>query len=156
MTTLKEWKERRPASDLKETVTFYHPSFGYYRTVNNLFYAAIFGGDSYQAARFSVTEPAQDGTATISMTITFVAGAENVRNTLKTWRGAQRMSAISCTYSVWDNIGDSAALNAYSLYVKDVSLDANNVTVTASLTNPLSLANPIIYTTKDYPGLLNL
>ena len=66
------------------------------------------------------------------------------------------MSAISCTYSVWDNIGDSAALNAYSLYVKDVSLDANNVTVTASLTNPLSLANPIIYTTKDYPGLLNL
>ncbi len=156
MTTLKEWKERRPASDLKETVTFYHPSFGYYRTVNNLFSPAEFGGDSYAPARFSVTEPAQDGTATISMTITFVAGAENVRNTLKSWRGTQRMTAISCNYSLWDSIGDSVALNSYSLYVKDVSLDANNVTITASLTNPLSLANPIIYTTKDYPGLLNL
>ena len=71
MPTLREWKERRPASDIKQTVEFYHPAFGYYRVVNNLFRPATFGGNAFEPARFSVTEPAQDGTAVISMTITF-------------------------------------------------------------------------------------
>ncbi|HFZ1434484.1 TPA: hypothetical protein ACIJUB_005652, partial [Klebsiella pneumoniae] len=82
MPTLREWKERRPASDIKQTVEFYHPAFGYYRVVNNLFRPATFGGNSFEPARFSVTEPAQDGTAVISMTITFVAATEHVRQTL--------------------------------------------------------------------------
>ncbi len=63
MPTLREWKEQRPASDIKRTVEFYHPAFGYYRVVNNLFRPATFGGNSFEPARFSVTEPAQDGTA---------------------------------------------------------------------------------------------
>nr|MBG2320435.1 hypothetical protein [Klebsiella pneumoniae] len=56
MPTLREWKERRPASDIKQTVEFYHPAFGYYRVVNNLFRPATFGGNSFEPARFSVTE----------------------------------------------------------------------------------------------------
>jgi hypothetical protein len=36
----------RPASDIKQTVEFYHPAFGYYRVVNNLFRPATFGGNS--------------------------------------------------------------------------------------------------------------
>lgn len=99
MPTLREWKERRPASDIKQTVEFYHPAFGYYRVVNNLFRPATFGGNSFEPARFSVTEPAQDGTAVISMTITFVAATEHVRQTLKSWRGAARMTPIKCLYS---------------------------------------------------------
>ncbi len=49
MPTLREWKERRPASDIKQTVEFYHPAFGYYRVVNNLFRPATFGGNSFRA-----------------------------------------------------------------------------------------------------------
>lgn len=153
MPTLREWKERRPASDIKQTVEFYHPAFGYYRVVNNLFRPATFGGNSFEPARFSVTEPAQDGTAVISMTITFVAATEHVRQTLKSWRGAARMTPIKCLYQQWNAIGDSASLKDWTLYVSDISADANNVTVDAGFTNPLTLANPIIYTTELYPGL---
>lgn len=156
MPTLREWKERRPASDIKQTVEFYHPSFGYYRVVNNLFQSATFGGNAFEPARFSVTEPAQDGTAVIAMTITFVAASEHVRQTLKSWRGAGRMTAISCRYQQWNAIGDSVPMKSWSLFVKDVSADGNNVTINAGKTNPLTLANPIIYTTKDYPGLITV
>lgn len=152
MPTLREWKEKRPASDLKQTVAFSHPNFTY-RVVNNLFRAAQFGGVDFEPARFSVTEPAQDGTATPEMVITFVQASEHVRQTLKSWRGAARMSPISCTYQQWDSIGDAYPMKTWDLYVKDISADGNNVTVNVGLTNPLTLANPIIYTTDLYPGL---
>ncbi|WP_274818619.1 hypothetical protein, partial [Klebsiella pneumoniae] len=119
MPTLREWKERRPASDIKQTVEFYHPAFGYYRVVNNLFRPATFGGNSFEPARFSVTEPAQDGTAVISMTITFVAATEHVRQTLKSWRGAARMTPIKCLYQQWNAIGDASSLKDWTLYVND-------------------------------------
>ncbi|WP_416413757.1 hypothetical protein [Pantoea sp. App145] len=153
MPTLREWKERRPASDLKQTVVFSHPAFGDYRVVNNLFQSAQFGGVDFEPARFSVTEPTQDGTATIALVITFVAASEHVRQTLKSWRGAARMSPISCVYQQWDAIGDAYPVKTWSLYVKDISADGSNVTVNVSVTNPLTLANPVIYTTQLYPGL---
>ena len=136
MPTLREWKERRPASDIKQTVEFYHPAFGYYRVVNNLFRPATFGGNSFEPARFSVTE--------------------HVRQTLKSWRGAARMTPIKCLYQQWNAIGDASSLKDWTLYVNDISADASNVTVTAGKTNPLTLANSIIYTTKDYPGLITV
>ncbi|MBD4644861.1 hypothetical protein GUG48_20885, partial [Xanthomonas citri pv. citri] len=120
------------------------------------FRPATFGGNSFEPARFSVTEPAQDGTAVISMTITFVAATEHVRQTLKSWRGAARMTPIKCLYQQWNAIGDTASLKDWTLYVNDISADASNVTVTAGKTNPLTLANSIIYTTKDYPGLITV
>ncbi|HHT0394655.1 TPA: hypothetical protein ACTW08_003225 [Raoultella planticola] len=156
MPTLREWKERRPASDIKQTIEFYHPAFGYYRVVNKLFREAMFGGNVYQPAAFSIVEPTQDGSAIISMAITFLQGAEDVRNTLKSWKGVGRMTPITCKYQQWNAIGDSEPMKTWSMFVKDVGADGSNVTVNSGKTNPLTLANPIIYTTKDYPGLINL
>lgn len=156
MPTLREWKERRPASDIKQTIEFYHPAFGYYRVVNKLFRDATFGGNVYQPAAFSIVEPTQDGSAIISMAITFLQGAEDVRNTLKSWKGVGRMTPIICKYQQWNAIGDAEPMKTWSLFVKDVGADGSNVTVNSGKTNPLTLANPIIYTTKDYPGLINL
>lgn len=156
MTTLREWKERRPASDIKQTIEFSHPAFGYYRVVNKLFRDATFGGNVYQPAAFSIVEPTQDGSAIISMAITFLQGAEDVRNTLKSWKGVGRMTPIACKYQQWNAIGDVEPMKTWSLFVKDVGADGSNVTVNSGKTNPLTLANPIIYTTKDYPGLINL
>ncbi|HCM7359281.1 TPA: DUF1833 family protein [Klebsiella aerogenes] len=156
MTTLREWKERRPASDIKQTIEFYHPAFGYYRVVNKLFQEATFGGNPYQPAAFDITEPSQTSTSIIMMTITFMQGAEEVRKTLKTWRGAARMTEITCKYQQWNAIGDVEPMKTWSLFVKDVAADGTNVTVNAGKTNPLTLANPIIYTTKNYPGLITV
>ncbi len=152
MPTLREWKERRPASDLKQTVVFSHPAFTY-RVVNNLFQPARFGGVEFEPARFSVTEPAQDGTVTVALVITFVTASEHVRQTLKSWRGHARMAPIACVFQQWDAIGDAYPMKTWSLYVKDISADGSNVTVNVGVTNPLTLANPIIYTTQLYPGL---
>ena len=156
MTTLREWKERRPASDIKQTIEFYHPAFGYYRVVNKLFQEAMFGGNLYQPAAFDITEPTQNGSAIISLVITFLQGAEEVRNTLKKWSGRERMAPVTCKYQQWSAIGDVEPLKTWSLFVKDVGADGTNVTVNAGKTNPLTLANPIIYTTEGYPGLINI
>ncbi|WP_159874238.1 MULTISPECIES: hypothetical protein, partial [unclassified Raoultella] len=105
MPTLREWKERRPASDLKQTVIFYHPSFGYYRLVNNLFQEATFGGNVYEPARFEIVEPAQDGEAVLSTKISFAMFTQDVKGVLKGWTGAARMIPIQFTYQIWDQIG---------------------------------------------------
>nr|WP_318382382.1 hypothetical protein [uncultured Enterobacter sp.] len=156
MPTLREWKERRPASDLKQTVTFSHSSFGTDRLVNNLFQPATFAGNLYQPARFEIIEPAQDGTTTINATITFAALSQDIKQRLKLWRGASRMEPINFRYDIWESIGDAVPLKTYSMYVRDASAAAENVSVTAGMTNPLSVAYPLIYTVKEYPGLSNV
>lgn len=156
MPTLREWKERRPASDLKYTVEFYHSSFGYYRIVDKLFRPAVFGGNEYQPSRFSVVEPVQDGTTDISLTITILAGAQEVRQILKKWRGQARMSPISVKYQIWQNIGDETPMKTFSVFVKGVPVGAEDITVNGGLTNPLTLANNTIYTYQQFPGLLSL
>lgn len=156
MTTLREWKERRPASDLKQTVKFYHPSFGTYRLVNNLFQNAEFGGEIYEPSRFEIVEPAQDDSALLSTKISFSMFTQDVKGALKNWHGAARMTPIQFTYQIWDQIGDLTSLKTYSLFVKDVSADADNVSITVGTSNPLTVANTIIYTTRDYPGLSNI
>lgn len=156
MPTLREWKERRPASDLKQTVVFSHSAFGTERLVNNLFQPAQFGNEEYQPTRFDFTEPAQDGTTTLSATMTFAALAQDIKQRLKSWRGAARMEPITFRYGIWGNIGDAEPLKTYSLYVSEVAAAPENVTVTVGMTNPLTVATKVIYTVDLYPGLSNL
>lgn len=156
MPTLREWKERRPASDLKQTVTFSHSAFGTDRLVNNLFEPATFGGNLFQPTRFDFSEPAQDGTTTLNATITFAALSQDIKQRLKLWRGPARMEPITFRYDIWENIGDTTPLKTYSMYVRDVSAAAENVSTTVGMTNPLTVATSIIYTVDQYPGLSNI
>lgn len=156
MPTLREWKERRPASDLKQTVTFSHSAFGTDRLVNNLFEPATFGGNVFQTTRFDFSEPAQDGTTTLNATITFAALSQDIKQRLKLWRGPARMEPITFRYDIWENIGDTTPLKTYSMYVRDVSAAAENVSTTVGMTNPLTVATSIIYTVDQYPGLSNI
>lgn len=156
MPTLREWKERRPASDLKQTVTFSHSAFGIDRLVNNLFEPATFGGNLFQPTRFDFSEPAQDGTTTLNATITFAALSQDIKQRLKLWRGPARMEPITFRYDIWENIGDATPLKTYSMYVRDVSAAAENVSTTVGMTNPLTVATSIIYTVDQYPGLSNI
>ncbi|WP_220703736.1 hypothetical protein [Citrobacter braakii] len=156
MPTLREWKERRPASDLKQTVTFSHSAFGTDRLVNNLFQPASFAGSQYQPTRFDFSDPAQDGTTTLNASITFAALSQDIKQRLKLWRGPARMEPITFRYDIWENIGDTVPLKTYSMYVRDVASAAENVSVTVGMTNPLTVATNIIYTVDLYPGLSNL
>lgn len=156
MPTLREWKERRPASDLKQTVVFSHSAFGADRLVNNLFEPATFNGQVYQPTRFDFSEPAQDGTTTLNATITFASLSQDIKQRLKLWRGPARMEPILFRYDIWENIGDTAPLKTYSMYVRDVAAAAENVSVTVGMTNPLTVATSIIYTVELYPGLSNI
>ena len=155
MTTLREWKERRPNYALLETVTISHINFPQpYRCITNKFYDTVIAGNTFKPSSFSVTEPAQDGTAALNLTLTFLMGAEEVRSIMKSyWQGAGRMSPISCLYQIWNSANDTQALLSYNLYIKDISSDATNVTLTLSLTNPLTLGSDKIYRISDYPGL---
>lgn len=156
MPTLREWKERRPASDLKQTVTFSHSAFGTDRLVNNLFEPATFGGNAFHPTRFDFSEPAQDGTTTLNATITFAALSQDIKQRLKLWRGPARMEPITFRYDIWESIGDTKPLKTHSMYVRDVAAAAENVSTTVGMTNPLTVANNIIYTVDQYPGLSNI
>ncbi|MEX9880837.1 hypothetical protein AB7X05_04550 [Providencia rettgeri] len=48
---------------------------------------------------------------------------------------------------------DTDALSEWSLYVKDCSLDAESVTVTLSMNNPLNKNVGRIYTMEEFTGL---
>lgn len=157
MTTLREWKERRPNYALIETVVFNHASFDSpYRVAANQFKDIVLGGDDYSPSSFTVTEDAQDGTASISMTVTFASGSEDVRTIMKKWRGLSRMAPISATYAIWENPGAGVAMSNYTLYVKNISMDSSSVTLSLSLTNPLTVGSSIVYKPDDYPGLRSL
>lgn len=80
---------------------------------------------------------------------------QDVKGVLKGWTSAARMIPIQFTYQIWDQIGDTTRLKTYHLFVKDVSANADNVSITVGMSNPLSVTNPIIYTTRNYPGLSN-
>lgn len=154
MTTLKEWKENRPNYSLLETLAFTHTSFpNGYQVIKDAFSDVVIAGQTYKPSSFTVSEPEQDGTASISMTITFLMGAEDVRTIMKSWKGPLRMSPISCTYCMWASSKDSSPILTRTLYVKDVSSDATNVLVTLSLTNPLTLGTDKTYRVSEYPGL---
>lgn len=155
MTTLREWKEKRPNYALLETLIFSHPNFpDDYRAIANQFYNRTISGLLFEPSSFSVTEAAQDGTAAISITVAFLTGAEDIRSIMKKyWVGAARMQPITCKYQLWNSLNDTDPMTTRTLYVKDISNDATNVSVTLSLTNPLTLGSSKIYRVTEYPGL---
>ncbi|MEG1349406.1 MAG: DUF1833 family protein, partial [Hafnia sp.] len=110
----------------------------------------------FQPTRFDFSEPAQDGTTTLNATITFAALSQDIKQRLKLWRGPARMEPITFRYDIWENIGDPTPLKTYSMYVRDVSAAAENVSTTVGMTNPLTVATSIIYTVDQYPGLSNI
>ncbi|WP_239975316.1 hypothetical protein [Cronobacter sakazakii] len=69
MPTFRAYKQQRPTRGLYDTMTFYHPSFGYIRLVDKQFFDKTLGGQVYKPARFEIEESQQSGTPVIDATV---------------------------------------------------------------------------------------
>lgn len=155
MTTFREYKSQRPNRILYETITFYHSTFGYVRLVNMQVYPKTFAGQVYTPCRMEISESQQSSTPVINSTIKFSRLAQDFKKQLKQWRSYSRVTPISATYQRFDAADMNTPLKPWTLYVKDVSMDANDVTCTLTLQNPINNNIASLYNTTEFPGLKN-
>ncbi|WP_145602947.1 hypothetical protein [Yersinia intermedia] len=96
-------------------------------------------------------ERAQKRTNAIELEVQVMNGISS-----KGWTGAQRMIPITAVYQKWDSIDMTVAVSTWSLFVKDISMDENDVTATIALKNPMVNNVGKLYNTTDFPGLINI
>ncbi|WP_031519249.1 hypothetical protein [Siccibacter colletis] len=154
MSTLREIRAQRPNRIQYETVTFYHPSFGYVRIVNNQVFPKTLAGNQYLACRFELTESQQSSTPVIDSTLKFSRLAQDFKVKLKLWKGAGRITPITATYALYD-ADMSTLLRSWVLYVNDCNMDAADVTVSLSMTNPINKNVGLLYDPAEWTGLIN-
>lgn len=155
MPTFREFKSQRPNRIMYETMTFYHSTFGYVRLVNMQVYPKTFAGQVYTPCRMEISESQQSSTPVINSTIKFSRLAQDFKQKLKQWRAYFRVTPISATYQRFDASDMNTPLKPWTLYVKDVSMDANDVTCTLTLQNPINNNIAFLYNTTEFPGLKN-
>lgn len=155
MPTYREFKAQRPNRIMYETVTFYHPSFGYVRLVNNQVFPKTLGGAIYDPCRFELTESQQSSTPVIDSTLKFSQLASDFKQKLKLWSGASRIQPITCTIRRFDAADTATPVDSWVLYVADCNMDGTDVNVSLSMTNPLNRNIGRIYDPAKWPGLVN-
>ncbi|QDY42235.1 hypothetical protein [Candidatus Pantoea soli] len=153
MPSFREYKQQRPTRGLYDTLTFYHPSFGYVRLVDKQFYNKTLGGVVYQPARFEVEESQQSGIPVIDVTVKLGRVSSYVKALMKQWKGASRLTAITVTRQIFDSGDVSVPIKSWQLYVKTVDIDAESASVTLSVTNPLNNNVGRLYDSREYTGL---
>lgn len=155
MPTLREYKSRRPNRILYDTMTFTSSVFGTIRLVDKQIFPKTFAGQIYTPCRMEVIESQQSSTPVIDSTVKFGRLAQDFKQQLKLWRGADRITPISATYQRFDAADMNTPLKPWTLYVSDISMDADDVTCSLTLKNPLNNNVGILYTIEEFPGLQN-
>ena len=102
MPSFREYKQQRPTRGLYDTITFYHPSFGYVRTVDKQFFPKTLGGQTYHQ-RFEIEESQQSGTPVIDATVKLGRLSSDIKALMKQWKGAARLTAITATRQIFDS-----------------------------------------------------
>lgn len=153
MPTYREYRQQRPTRGLYDTITFYHPSFGYVRLVDKQFFSKTLGAQEYAPARFEITESQQSGTPVINATVKLGRLSTDVKSLMKRWKGAARLTPITATRKVFDSADVSAPIKSWQLYVKTVDIDADSASVALSMTNPLNKNIGRLYDPVEYTGL---
>lgn len=153
MPSFREYKQQRPTRGLYDTITFYHPSFGYVRMVNKQFFPKVFGGQTFTPARFEIEESQQSGTPVIDATVKLGRLSSDIKTLMKQWNGADRLTSITAMRQIFDSGDVSAPIKSWQLYVKTVDIDADAASVTLSVTNPLNNNIGRLYDPTEYTGL---
>lgn len=155
MPTFREIKSRRPNRILYDTMTFSSPVFGDIRLVDKQIFPKTFAGQVYTPCNMEIIESQQSSTPVISSTVKFGRLALDFKQKLKLWRGAERITPISATYQRFDSSDMNTPLKPWTLYVSDVSMDADDVTCSLTLKNPLNNNVGRLYNIEEFPGLKN-
>lgn len=155
MPTLREFKSQRPNRILYDTLTFYNQTFGYIRLVDKQIFPKTFAGQIYTPCRMEINESQQSSTPVIDCSVKFSRLAQDFKKQLKLWKGYARITPISATYQRFDAADMNTPLKPWTLYVKDVSMDQSDVTVTLTLKNPLNNNVGRLYSPEEFPGLQN-
>nr|WP_318380059.1 hypothetical protein [uncultured Enterobacter sp.] len=153
MPSYRDYKQKRPTRGLYDTITFYHPSFGYVRLVDKQFFPKILGGQNFEPARFEIEESQQSGTPVIDATVKLGRLSSDVKTLMKKWKGASRLTAITATRQIFDSGDVSVPIKTWTLYVKTVDVDFDAASLTLSVTNPLNNNVGQLYDPREYTGL---
>ncbi|WP_312423705.1 hypothetical protein [Kosakonia cowanii] len=153
MPSFRDYKQKRPTRASYDTLTFYHPSFGYVRLVDKQFYPKTLGGQTFTPARFEVEESQQSGTPVIDATVKLGRLSSDVKALMKKWKGVSRISPITATRQIFDSGDVSTPMKNWTLFVKTVDIDPDTASVTLSITNPLNNNIGRLYDPKEYTGL---
>lgn len=153
MATLKDFQVKRPNRPMYETMTISHPTIGTLFLLANQIFAQTFEGVLYHPVRMVVADSQQSSTPVIDATITLGRLALDFKQALKQWRAFSRQDPITATYKRYDSADKNTPLKPWTLYVKSVSMDADDVTMVLSLKNPLTNNIATLYDTETFPGL---
>ncbi|EPC4021140.1 hypothetical protein ACRZPD_001139 [Enterobacter kobei] len=153
MPTFRAYKQQRPTRGLYDTITFYHPSFGYVHLVDKQFFPKTLGGQVYTPARFEIEESQQSGTPVIDATVKLGRLSSDIKTLMKKWKGVSRLSPITATRQIFDSGDTSAPMKNWTLFVKTVDVDSDAASVTLSITNPLNNNIGRLYDPVEYTGL---
>ncbi|HAS0921016.1 MULTISPECIES: hypothetical protein [Enterobacteriaceae] len=153
MPSLREYKQQRPIRGSYDTITFYHPSFGYVRLVDKQFFDKTLAGQVYKPARFEIEESQQSGTPVIDATVKLGRLSSDIKTLMKKWKGVSRLSPITATRQIFDSGDTSAPMKNWTLFVKTVDVDSDAASVTLSITNPLNNNIGRLYDPVEYTGL---
>ncbi|HGN2348368.1 TPA: DUF1833 family protein [Proteus mirabilis] len=153
MPTLREYRAQRPNRILYETLQFSHPSFGDIYLVTGQIFPKKLGGIEYQPCNFELSDSQQSRTPIIDASVKFSRVSQDFKQKLKLWKSFSRMTPIDATYRLFDEKEKETAITRWTLSVKDVSLDYQNVTSTLSTSNPLNKNIARNYEPQEWPGL---
>ncbi|MEQ5162257.1 DUF1833 family protein [Proteus terrae] len=153
MPTLREYRAQRPNRILYEALQFSHPSFGDIYLVSYQVFPKVLGGVEYQPCNFELSDSQQSRTPIIDASVKFSRVAQDFKQKLKLWKSFNRMTPIEATYRLFDEKDKGTAITRWKLFVKDVSMDHESVTVTLSMSNPLNKNIGRIYEPQEWPGL---
>ncbi len=156
MPTFREYKSTRPSRAMYDTISFSHISFGTIYLVADQQKVMVFEGQEYQPVRMEVVSSQQSDTPVITATVKFSRLAQDFKQKLKLWRGASRVSPITCTYKRYDSIDTNTPLKPWTLYVSSVSMDDTDVTVSVTIKNPMNNNIALLYNVDEFPGLINV
>lgn len=153
MPSYREYRQQRPTRGMYDTLTFYHPSFGYVRLVDKQFFDKVLGGQVYTPGRFVIEESQQSGTPVIDATVKLGRLSSDIKTLMKKWKGASRLSPITAMRQLFDSGDTVSPVKAWTLFVKTVDVDADSASLTLSMTNPLNNNIGRLYDPVEYTGL---
>ena len=163
--TVRQFFARKKKIIRYRTFEFYHKSFGVRRFVQNQFEDKSFGLESnaernpgetvqFQAVAAEITDPKISDDPVISLDIQMGRVGSLIKPELKKIKGIERMTPIECIIRDYLSTDlTSPASLPVKLWVRSISIDNDNVAISAEDSNPQTINVGRVYTVNDFKGL---